>query len=66
MKRETGMNAEAYIHSHLIEAANNLLLNSNQSAGELAFALGFEYQQYFSRLLKPKMRITPLEFRKRN
>jgi AraC-like DNA-binding protein len=66
LKRETGMNAQDHIHYHLIEEAKNLLLNSNQSVGELAFALGFEYPQYFSRLFKAKTGMTPVEFRNGN
>lgn len=66
LKRETGMNAQDRIHYHLIEEAKSLLLNSNQSVGDLAFALGFEYPQYFSRLFKAKTGMTPVEFRNGN
>lgn len=66
LKRETGMNAQDRIHYHLIEEAKSLLLSSNQSVGELAFALGFEYPQYFSRLFKAKTGMTPVEFRNGN
>lgn len=66
LKRETGMNAQDHIHYHLIEEAKSLLLSSNQSVGDLAFALGFEYPQYFSRLFKAKTGMTPLEFRNGN
>lgn len=63
LKRETGMNAQDRIHYYLIEEAKNLLLSSNKSVGELAFSLGFEYPQYFSRLFKSKTGMTPLEYR---
>lgn len=63
LKRETGMNAQDRIHYYLIEEAKNLLLNSDKTVGELAFSLGFEYSQYFSRLFKSKTGMTPLEFR---
>ncbi|OCX50900.1 transcriptional regulator [Mucilaginibacter sp. PPCGB 2223] len=66
LKRETGMNAQDCIHYHLIEEAKNLLLSSNKSVGELAFLLGFEYPQYFSRLFKSKTGMTPVEFRNLN
>lgn len=66
LKKETGMNAQDRIHYHLIEEAKNLLLSSNQSVGELAFSLGFEYPQYFSRLFKSKTGMTPIEFRNMN
>ncbi|MFT3705618.1 MAG: helix-turn-helix transcriptional regulator [Agriterribacter sp.] len=66
LKRETGMNAQDRIHYHLIEEAKNLLLNSDKTVGELAFTLGFEYPQYFSRLFKSKTGMTPLEYRSVN
>jgi len=66
LKKETGMNAQDRIHYYLIEEAKNLLLSSNKSVGELAFSLGFEYPQYFSRLFKLKTGMTPIEFRNKN
>lgn len=66
LKKETGMNARDHIHYYLIEEAKSLLLNSNQTVSELAFSLGFEYPQYFSRLFKSKTGMTPLEFRNLN
>lgn len=66
LKRETGMNAKDRIHCHLIEEAKNLLLNTNKTIGELAYDLGFEYPQYFSRLFKSKTGMTPLEYRSLN
>lgn len=63
LKRETGMNAQDRIHYYLIEEAKNLLVSSNKTVGELAFSLGFEYPQYFSRLFKSKTGMTPLEYR---
>lgn len=66
LKKETGMNAQDRIHYYLIEEAKNLLMSSDKSVGELAFSLGFEYPQYFSRLFKSKTGMTPLEFRNMN
>lgn len=66
LKRETGMNAQDHIHHHLIDAAKDLLLNSDKSVSELSFGLGFEYPQYFSRLFKAKTGMTPLAYRSRN
>lgn len=66
LKKETGMNAQDHIHYQLIESAKNLLLSSDLSVSELAYSLGFEYPQYFSRLFKQKTGLTPLQFRNRN
>jgi AraC-like DNA-binding protein len=66
LKKETGMNAKDRIHYHLIEEAKNLLLSTDKTVGALAFDLGFEYPQYFSRLFKSKTGMTPLEYRSMN
>ncbi|MFY7668062.1 MAG: helix-turn-helix domain-containing protein [Crocinitomicaceae bacterium] len=66
LKKETGLNAQEHIHQFIIEEAKNILLNSNQSVSEIAFHLGFEYPQYFSRLFKQKTGKTPMEYRNLN
>ena len=66
LKKETGMNTQDHIHYFLIEEAKNILLNSDGSVSEVAYALGFEYPQYFSKLFKQKTGTTPQEFRNLN
>lgn len=66
LKKETGMNAQDHIHHYLIEEAKNILLGSDQSVSEVAFALGFGYPQYFSRLFKKKTGLSPAEYRNLN
>ena len=66
LKKETGLNAQEHIHQAIIEQAKNSLQNSNKSVSEIAYKLGFEYPQYFSRLFKQKTGVTPLEFRNLN
>lgn len=66
LKKETGMNAQDHIHFFLIEEAKNILLNTNISVSEIAYSLGFEYPQYFSKLFKQKTGKTPIEFRNVN
>ncbi len=66
LKKETGMNAQDHIHFFLIEEAKNILLNSSSSVSEIAYSLGFEYPQYFSKLFKQKTGKTPIEFRNQN
>lgn len=66
LKRETGLNAQDHIHHFVIEQAKNTLLQTNQSVSEIAYSLGFEYPQYFSRLFKQKTGKTPLEYRSNN
>lgn len=66
LKKETGMNAQDHIHYHMIEEAKRILLTTNQSVSEIAYSLGFEYPQYFSKLFKRKTGNTPQEFRNLN
>jgi len=66
LKKETGKNAQDHIHYYLIEEAKNSLLNSNDTVSEIAYQLGFEYPQYFSKLFKSKTGMTPLGFRNLN
>jgi AraC-like DNA-binding protein len=66
LKKETGLSAQDYIHYFVIEQAKNILIQSNHSVSEIAYSLGFEYPQYFSRLFKQKTGKTPLEYRSMN
>ena len=66
LKKETGMNSQDHIHYYLIEEAKNILMNTDKSVGEIAYSLGFEYPQYFSKLFKQKTGQTPIEYRNLN
>jgi AraC-like DNA-binding protein len=66
LKKETGKNAQDHIHIYLIEEAKSILLSTDKSVGEVAYALGFEYPQYFNKLFKQKTGKTPIEFRSMN
>lgn len=66
LRNLTGMNTQQHIHAYLIERAKSLLSSTTLSVNEIAFSLGFEYPQYFSRLFKSKTGQTPIEFRNRN
>ncbi len=65
LKAETGKTAIEHIHGFLIEEAKNLLLERNKTVAEVAYQLGFEYPQYFSRLFKAKVGVSPTAFQKR-
>lgn len=62
IKAETGKTAVDQINLYLVEEAKNLLLAPNASISETAYQLGFEYPQYFSRLFKKKVGISPKEY----
>jgi AraC-like DNA-binding protein len=59
-----GQNAQQYIHDKLIEKAKETLSTTNLSAREIAYALGFEHSQSFSKFFKTKTNLSPLEFRR--
>lgn len=59
----TGENAQHLIHDKLIEKAKEYLSLTSMSVSEIAFQLGFEYPQSFSKLFKKKTNVTPLEFK---
>ncbi|MCH7408152.1 helix-turn-helix transcriptional regulator [Belliella sp. DSM 111904] len=60
----TGQNAQQHIHGKLIEKAKDYLTATNLSISEIAYQLGFEHSQSFSKLFKAKTQFSPLEFRK--
>jgi len=57
------MGAQEHIHHFVVNKANNRLLNSN-TVGQIAYSLGFEYPQHFSRVFKAKTGMGPGQFRK--
>lgn len=63
LRSETGKNTQEHIHYHLLEAAKTLLVSSDKSINEIAYQLGFEYPQSFSKLFKKKIGLSPTEFR---
>ncbi len=66
LKKETGKTAQDHIHYQLIEEAKTVLLQSGASVSEVAYELGFEYTQYFSKLFKQKTGMTPSAYRNLN
>lgn len=64
LRSETGKNAQEHIHYYLLEKAKTKLVNTGSSINEIAYELGFEYPQSFSKLFKNKIGITPTEYRK--
>jgi AraC family transcriptional activator of pobA len=60
----TGQNAQQHIHNKLIEKAKEKLSTTSLSVSEVAYELGFEHPQSFSKLFKIKTNLSPLEFRR--
>ncbi|XZF16032.1 helix-turn-helix domain-containing protein [Chitinophagaceae bacterium MMS25-I14] len=59
----TGQNAQQHIHNKLVEKAKEILTATNLSVSEIAYQLGFEHPQSFSKFFKSKTNHSPLEFR---
>lgn len=60
----TGQNTQQHIHEKLIEKAKEKLSTSDLSVSEIAYALGFEHSQSFSKLFKTKTSLSPSQFRR--
>jgi AraC family transcriptional activator of pobA len=63
LKTLTGQGTQQHIHGKLIEKAKEKLSTTNLSISEIAYELGFEHSQSFSKLFKTKTDLSPLEFR---
>jgi len=63
LKTLTGQNTQQHIHDRLIEKAKEKLSTTDLSVSEIAYALGFEHSQSFSKFFKTKTNLTPLKFR---
>ncbi|MEE9361847.1 MAG: helix-turn-helix domain-containing protein [Cellulophaga sp.] len=66
LKNETGKSAKERIHFKLVEKAKNILLTTDSSISEVAYDLGFEYPNHFSKLFKAKTGMSPSEYRNLN
>jgi AraC-like DNA-binding protein len=63
VKVQTGRSTRDHIHEKLMEKAKEKLSTTDLSVSEIAYELGFEHPQSFSKLFKMKTNLSPLEFR---
>jgi len=63
LKSLTGQNTQQHLHNKLIELAKEKLSTTHLTVSEIAYGLGFEHLQSFSKLFKSKTNLSPLEFR---
>ncbi|SEW22550.1 Helix-turn-helix domain-containing protein [Chryseobacterium wanjuense] len=59
----TGRSAQQHIHDTLIDKAKEYLTSTNLSVSQIAYEIGFEHSQSFSKLFKKKTNLTPLQFK---
>ena len=64
IKKETGKTALECIQNKIIGIAKEQLLLPTRSISQIAYGLGFQYPQHFTRVFKKATGITPNEYRK--
>ncbi len=65
VKKETGKTAQEYIQFKLIDLAKEQILDPGKTIAQVAYELGFQYPQHFTRLFKKVVGKTPNEYRTR-
>lgn len=63
IKKETGKTALEWIQNKIIDIAKEQLLIPTSSISQVAYGLGFQYPQHFTRVFKKVTGITPHEYR---
>lgn len=62
IKFYSGKPALEHIHQHIVKVAKSLLAQKKFTISEVAYQLGFEYPNYFSRLFRKKTGVSPSNF----
>ena len=63
IKKETGLSAQEYILAKTMDTAKELLADPTKSVSDVAYALGYQYPQYFSKAFKRVVGCSPNEYR---
>ena len=63
LKKETGCTALRYVHDKVIDIAKTQIVSTDKTISEIAYLLGFQYPQHFTRLFKREVGCTPNEYR---
>lgn len=63
LKKETGCTAQQHIQNTIIDRAKTQLLATNEQISQIAYGLGFEYPQHFSKMFKAHTGMSPAEYR---
>lgn len=63
VRMETGLTALGHIHNKIIDIAKTEIVSTDKTISEIAYNLGFQYFQHFTRLFKKEVGCTPNEYR---
>lgn len=63
LRKETGRSTLDHVHEVIIKEAKNLLLGSDESISHIAYSLGYDYPEHFTKLFKKKVGVSPSQFR---
>lgn len=66
IRKETGRSAQEQIQSYVIGLAKERMCDTQKNVSEIAYELGFQYPQHFSRMFKKVVGQTPVEYRTKN
>lgn len=65
IKKETGRTAQEHIQARIMDIAKERVINPSLSISGIAYELGFQYPQHFTRMFKKSTGMTPVEYRNR-
>ncbi|MEM7182649.1 MAG: helix-turn-helix domain-containing protein [Spirochaetota bacterium] len=63
LKKETGRSTQDHIYAHIVDRAKDMLLNPDFNVAQVAYSLGFEYPQHFSKVFKKKTGYSPSDWK---
>ena len=63
IRKETGVTASGHIRNKVLDIAKTQLVSTDKTVSEIAYGLGFQYSQHFTRLFKKEVGCTPNEYR---
>ena len=64
VKQATGRTARDHIQQKLVDIAKERILLPKSTISGVAYELGFQYPQHFTRLFKKVTNLTPQQFRR--